>query len=148
MSGPSLSGVQFVGSMDGTTSLVLSFASGTADTLHSHATPECNACCSLPPFHVLSDSTGEWARVNDFTIDTVNGEIVLSTDQLADIVGVRYAWEAYPECVIYNGQGGPDDHLGFSASPFEWCAFPSGKPPWSGQACKTQTPTSLSRLSK
>ena len=42
---------------------------------------------------------------------------------------VRYAWAAFPQCVLYNGAGGPDDHRGIAASPF-WLNIPrQGTPP-------------------
>ena len=141
-SGPQLSGVQFLDTTNESpttnNSIVLSFVEGTADGLHVNPTPECSLCCSLPPFHVLSNSSGEWVRINSFVVDSVNSEIVLSLGGVRDVVGIRYAWEPYPECIIYSGKGGPDDHLGLPGSSFEWCAVPSGKPKWSGQACQTK----------
>ena len=31
---------------------------------------------------------------------------------------VLYAFEAYPQCSLYNGKGGPDNHTGIAAPPF------------------------------
>jgi hypothetical protein len=40
----------------------------------------------------------------------------------------RYAWEAWPQCSLYDGVGGPDDHTGTAATPWCWnvtepCAY-------------------------
>jgi hypothetical protein len=35
--------------------------------------------------------------------------------------GVRLEWEGYPQCALYNGQGGPNDHSGLPAKPFLHC---------------------------
>jgi len=147
-SGPQLSGVQILDTTNEnaptTNSIVLSFVEGTADGLHANPTPECASCCSLPPFQVLSDSTGEWVRIDSFSIDSVNNEIVLSIGSVRNVAGIRYAWEPYPECIIYSGEGGPDDHLGLPGASFEWCAVPSGKPKWSGQGCQTNATQNIS----
>ena len=119
------------------TSILLSFVPGTADGLHSRETPECTKCCNHFPFQILSNSTGEWIRVDTITIKSSQAEILLTTNKIDDIVGVRYAHEPYPECAMYNGAGGSDDHLGLPSAPFEWCLVPSGKPSWTGEACQT-----------
>lgn len=157
VSGPQLAGVQFSQSKDGCpcqndsascTSIRMSFVQGTADGLHPHSTPECRACCSKAPFQVLSDGTGKWLRVDAFSVDSNQEEIHLKSCQVHDVVGIRYAWEPYPECVVYNGVGGPDEHLGLAAAPFEWCLESSGKPKWSGQACQTHIDISSSALKR
>jgi hypothetical protein len=33
---------------------------------------------------------------------------------------VQYAWEQWPQCSLYNGNGGCDDHEGIAATPFCW----------------------------
>ena len=43
-------------------------------------------------------------------------------------VAVRYDWEGYPQCALYNGVGGPDNHTGIAATPF-LIAPPSPPPP-------------------
>jgi sialate O-acetylesterase len=53
-----------------------------------------------------SDKKFVWA---DAVID--GSDIVVSSDQVKEPVAVRYAWDIYPECNIYNAQGLP-------ASPF------------------------------
>jgi sialate O-acetylesterase len=131
--GPSLAGVQFTGGCcDSGTEIRLSFVPGTADGLHLHQTPECDKCCSEPPFQVLN-STGAWVRVDHGFQRGL--DMYLST-RVAPVYGIRYAWESYPQCIMYNGDGGPDDHTGIAAAPFEWCALPSGKPAWTGDGCR------------
>jgi sialate O-acetylesterase len=137
-SGPILKGVQI--DTNGTSGYLvrLGFESGTADNLHLVGSPECDTCCSEMPFHIL-DPSGEWIRVDQGQIR--GRELYLSSSNGSMniiIYGIRYAWEGYPQCLLYNGKGGPDDHEGIAASPFEWCAYPSGKPSWTDQACNVQ----------
>lgn len=37
---------------------------------------------------------------------------------MSEVTGFRGMWEAYPQCAIYNGEGGPDDFAGIPVSPF------------------------------
>lgn len=37
---------------------------------------------------------------------------------LAPLPQILYAFETYPECSLYNGEGGCDDHEGIAATPF------------------------------
>lgn len=136
--GPSLAGVQFTaGCCDAGTEIHLSFVPGTADGLHLHGAPECDKCCSELPFHVLGP-TGAWVRA-DHGIQ--RGLDMYLTTSIAPIYGIRYAWEPYPQCIMYNGAGGPDDQAGIAAAPFEWCAVPSGMPAWTGEACRVLPPS-------
>jgi hypothetical protein len=147
--GPTLEGVQFrhgenddIVNLDGsspqtTTSVRMSFTSETSETLHLFPAPDCDKCCNELPFHVLIDD-GEWVRVDGTGyIDQSTAELHLSVTMNSGsrARGIRYAWEAYPQCLLYNGVGGADDHTGIAASPFEWCASPSGRPAWTGKAC-------------
>jgi len=129
--GPILDGVQQLPVFSSTVVIYLSFSPGTSDGLHMHGSPECSTCCREPPFQVL-DANGNWSRV--FQSDVRNAEIALQSE-VGPIFGVRYAWELYPQCLIYNGDGGPDDHAGIPGAPWEWCAYPSGDPAWTGKAC-------------
>jgi sialate O-acetylesterase len=111
---------------------ILGFRSGTADGLHLKGTAECTDCCFVSPFEVL-DSLGNWTRA-EATIFHGQKIMLESTDP---ILGIRLNWEGYPQCAVYNGSGGPDDHAGLPAAPFEWCAYPTGDAPWTGMACAT-----------
>jgi sialate O-acetylesterase len=142
-SGPILNGVQ-INTNDESGYLVrMSFESGSADGLHTAGSPECVACCSAMPFHIL-DTSGKWIRVDQGQIRGM--ELYLSSNKVMNVYGIRYAWEGYPQCLLYNGKGGPDDHKGIAASPFEWCAYPSGYPSWTDQACNVPSGMEISIL--
>ena len=42
-------------------------------------------------------------------LDEAKVELLLTTDD--EVESVQYAFESYPQCSLYNGQGGADDHL-------------------------------------
>jgi Carbohydrate esterase, sialic acid-specific acetylesterase len=128
-------------------------------SLHLHPSADCTACCNEAPFEVLTRSNngtktttttaGTWQRATFVNMDNArNNELNLlipfsSVSSSNEILGVRYAWDSYPQCVLYNGKGGPDDHMGIPAAPFTWCAHPSGQGAWTGNAClivDTNTP--------
>ena len=130
--GPTLTGVQ-LGS--GESSITrLSFVPGTADGLHLHGSAACNICCTELPFEVM-DSLGNWTRVD---AAQVRNEEVFLTTNIKQIFGIRYAWEPMPQCILYSGVGGADDHSGLAAAPFEWCPYPSGKGAWTGDVCEVR----------
>jgi hypothetical protein len=83
----------------------------------------CNVklCCGESPFEVRTASN-TWERA---TYSIKGEQVVLTVPANAHTpVAARYAWEAYPQCSLYNGKGGPDDHMGIAATP--WC--------WDGKA--------------
>jgi sialate O-acetylesterase len=129
--GPTLAGVGLQSSPTHS-SIVLSFQPGTAHTLHIAGAAACTNCCQDAPFLVL-DVSGKWTRVSKAEVRNTD-EIHLFT-AVPQVFGIRYAWEPRPECILYNGIGGPDDHGGLAAPPFEWCAYPSGKPHWTDASC-------------
>lgn len=132
--GPLLSSVQKTW---GNSFLTLNYGSDdTSKGLHLHGSAACTTCCNEFPFEVL-DAKGNWTRVLNAKVQIPN-KVVLET-QVADVLGIRYAWEGYPQCILYNGNGGPDDHTALAAAPFEVCLHPSGSAPWTGQGCKTTT---------
>jgi sialate O-acetylesterase len=96
------------------TIILVEYVHGTAEGLHASGTAACEDCCRISPFEVLDANNGKWSRA-DFTIRGTRVEL-----ELKDIkaVAVRYNWEGYPQCAVYNGEGGPDDHLGIAATPF------------------------------
>jgi len=131
--GPTFAGVEFLaGASTYSTVARLSFSPGTADGLHMHGSAECSTCCSELPFQVLNGN-GMWSRVDHGSVR--KSELFL-VSTIGPIFGIRYAWELYPQCLIYNGEGGPDDHTGIPAAPWEWCAYPNGNRPWTGKACR------------
>jgi len=97
----------------------VAFEDGTADGLHYADAPDCNLtgskkCCKESPFEA---KVGEkWQRVEDWQI---RGKWVLLRDVGAAATSVRFDWHTFPQCVMLNGDGGPDDHTGIAASPFD-----------------------------
>jgi sialate O-acetylesterase len=132
--GPKLTSVQFAGQPMNHMIATLGFEPGTADGLHLNGAAGCTSCCAIPPFEAM-DSSGSWSRVIANKIHNEESVVLLASSP--KIYGIRYGWEPAPECILYNGQGGPDDHLGLPAAPFEWCAYPSGNSTWTGEVCKT-----------
>ena len=106
------------------TTLVVSYAHGTAKSLHVAPTADCDKmgsklCCGESPFWVkLVDGTTVRAKY------TVQGETMLLTvdssngGMIAQPPSVTYAWEQWPQCSVYNGKGGCDDHTGVAGTPF------------------------------
>jgi hypothetical protein len=75
-------------------------------------------CCEESPFEVRN-SSGLWERVENYTL--LGGRVVLRLPAAASRpVALRYAWEAWPQCSVYNGKGGPDDHAGIAGTPWCW----------------------------
>ena len=111
-----------------TTTLTVSFAQGTAAGLHQAPTADCDQvgsklCCGESPFEVQVEVAGvrTWMRT---TYKVAGEQVVLDVPANATApAAARYAWEAYPQCSLYNGVGGCDDHTGIAATP--WC--------WDGQ---------------
>lgn len=100
----------------------VSFSAGTANGLHAHGTADCDQvgsrlCCRESPFEILL-SNGTWGRAN-YTVGTGQVEVALPPTA-ATPISARYAWEAWPQCSLYNGVGGPDDHTGIAGTPFCW----------------------------
>jgi len=104
-------------------SIQVSYTSGTADGLHSSGTGDCNLvgsklCCGESPFEVM-DSKSKWIRTN-FTISGSTVSLQMPAGANAATAAVRYAWQQWPQCSLYNGKGGPDNHTGIAATPFCW----------------------------
>ena len=100
-----------------TSSVTVTFVPGTAHNLHANGTAACdkNECCNTSHFEVRSSTKGNWTRA-DFYV--VSRRVLLSVPEGIIPSEVRYDWEGYPQCAIYNGIGGPDDHKGIAATPF------------------------------
>ena len=130
--GPILDRIQLI---NNDTQAVLWFDAKTTEGWHLHGTAACEACCEngTSPFHVLG-GTGKWYPARIVAMDS--NKIAIQAINYGPIFGVRIHWEEYPQCALYNGNGGPDDHEGLPAFPTEWCAHPSGMAPWTGNACR------------
>jgi len=125
--GPVLDAIVVVGS-GATATLKISYAAGTAVGLHTAPTADCDkvgtrVCCDESPFEVLID--GQWVRAN-FTISTDSVSLRVPADAAAE-PAVRYAWEQWPQCNLYNGVGAPGTGMhgtgsgdGIAATPFCW----------------------------
>jgi sialate O-acetylesterase len=113
------------------TMVYVSFEPGTAAGLHQAGTADCSQvgsklCCGESPFKILVETKGGgsysneqvWARVN-YTIDGEKVALDIPSN-VAVPLSVRYAWEAWPQCSLYNGVGGPDDHTGIAGTPWCW----------------------------
>lgn len=136
--GPTLSGVQ-LHSLPTHSMATLSFVPGTADGLHLQGAAACTHCCEQPPYEVL-DANRNWTRVAMAHVR--NGDEVVLVTSVGTIYGIRYAWEPRPECSLYNGSGGPDDHSALPAAPLQWCATPTGKGDWTHDGCQIKEESS------
>lgn len=99
-----------------TSSITVTFEPGTEAHLHANGTAACDECCNISPFELRGSTTENWTRA-DFTV-VGNRRILLSVPEGMIPTEVRYDWEGYPQCAVYNGLGGPDDHKGIAATPF------------------------------
>ena len=106
----------------GNTSLTVQYQPGTAVGLHVAPTADCGKigsklCCGESPFQV--ETKAGLVRANF----TIQGDTVVlgpfAPGQLSTPPSVFYAWEQWPQCSVYNGAGGCDDHAGIAGTP--WC---------------------------
>lgn len=122
------------GSAPGPTSALLTFAPSSALGLHLAGTAGCHDCCLVMPpskpwfaaFDVQAPN-GTWLPASDATVRR-NTVLVRSP---VPISGVRAGWTGMPDCLLYNGNGGPHDHAGLPAPPFRHCLYgDNGLPAW------------------
>ena len=117
----------------GVKGLVLKFEDGNGGaapgTTHVSAAAACSLtgskkCCGESPFAVVDADTGQISRV-PFWVDNAGdngaGKVVLSIPgNVNSIKEVRYAWERFPQCLLYNGVGGYEAYTdAMPAAP--WC---------------------------
>jgi len=114
----------------------IGYGAGTTDGLHMEGTAACSECCYESPFQVL-DANGNWTRAIAAIVGKDTIHLKPPSASSLPILGIRYDWEGYPQCALYNGRGGPDDHTALPAAPFEWCAHPSGEASWTENARRT-----------
>lgn len=121
--GPKLEGA-YLSNADGT-QVTLTFATATAAGLHLAGTAGCVDCCKTPhskPWYVAFETqapNGTWlGAVNQ----TVRRNTVTVTSPVP-ISGVRAGYGGYPDCLLYNGAGGANDHAGLVAPPFRRCLY-------------------------
>jgi sialate O-acetylesterase len=125
-SGPVLERAQ-VNSATGGVAVTLAFSAATSAGLHLNATAQCAAgpqpagggCCGASGSPVFlrvanasaADGSGwSWARTAPPTVDAGAGTLqaVLANASEVDLARVRFSFEPYPACALYNGVGGPD----------------------------------------
>lgn len=97
--------------------VTITFQDGTASGLHEHGTGDCTSCCTIDsPFYSITNGTVLALPISAFSIS--GNTVVLSHTSLASADQVAYGHANYPECALYSGTGGPDDHTGVAAAPF------------------------------
>ena len=79
---------------------------GAADGLHVSAVSGAGPGCAVSPFE-FGFSDGSWVRAANYTIDPAKGSVVLagaeSEESGVKLTEVRYAWEGFPQCILYSG---------------------------------------------
>lgn len=115
---------------DGSSTVALRFNGSGVSGLHLHGTAGCIGgynfstgkhgapivgfrCCDTSPFFVRFSTRAEWVRhpanstvIRGQTVTLLNvvpPSSATSGEEAAIVVGLRYAWEAYPNCGLYNG---------------------------------------------
>lgn len=99
------------GSTPGT--LVVSYTKGTAQGLHTAAAADCDKigsklCCGESPFQVRA-MNGTWVRA-DFKVQgatVVLGPLDPAVVNASLPIVAHYAYEQWPQCSVYNGEGAP-----------------------------------------
>lgn len=92
-------------------------------------TAACSECCYELPFEVLVAKTGNWTRVTQHP--GYDEDLVFLRPNVGTIVGIRYAWEGYPQCALYNA----DSPFSLPMAPFKWCRYGGELPPWAKESC-------------
>lgn len=122
-------------------SILITFKINVPHSFHSAGTGGCTSCCSTPPFEISTSSNkaaniraantmddrdpneDSWQRVPKFSIESSGEYAFVTLSELPvnakDVKIIRYAWEAAPECSLYDGTGGPDDHSSLPVAPFK-----------------------------
>ena len=96
-------------------------------TLHAAGTAGCELtgtgkCCGESPFQITTDAIPKWHRVA-YRVEPAGGAngqgaVVLLTGGQR-VTKVRYAWERYPQCLVYNGVGSWQEYeSAIPAAPF------------------------------
>ena len=98
-----------------------------APDLALQGTAACSECCYELPFETLAARTGNWTRVTQRAV-LLNNAIELKTE--SNVVGVRYDWEGYPQCAVYD-----TTRPRLPMAPFTWCRYGGGIPPWADGSC-------------
>jgi len=86
---------------------------------HQSGTAACKACCTESPFTIMA-ADKKVMRSSGFTCNWAEASCMVQFPdyQYGAKFDIMYDWEGYPQCALYNGKGGPDDHMGIAATPF------------------------------
>ena len=117
----------------------------TAGNLHLAGTADCVDCCKTPhtmPWYSAFETqapNGTWLPAAAATVH--RNSVVVSS--LVPISGVRSGFGGMPDCLLYNGEGGADNHSGLVAPPFRRCLYGEGAglPGWSWNSDCNRFPT-------
>jgi len=122
----------------GSGKLFVAYAADTSEGLHFRGTPDCTVCCDASPFEVRA-SNGTWLQTTEHVI--IGNKVMFGIDSgfAGTLDTVAYANAAMPECGLYNGDGGPDDHAGIVALPFVKIASVEFVPTSSGAGLFTRS---------
>ena len=120
--GPKLQGVTHTSR--NRTQVVVTFSPTTSHGLHLGGTANCQNCCAQPPSQPwfwaieVQAPNGSWvgahAEVKRNTVTVTSG---------VPISGVRSGYGGMPDCLLYNGAGGGENHTGIVAQPFRHCLY-------------------------
>jgi len=108
--------------------VTIMFRADTAINLHMTGTAACSQCCNQSSLE-LQTADGKWNRA-PMTIHTDTHSITSFLNTTQKLIGVRFDWEGYPQCALYNGIGGPDNHTGLAAPPFSFSPPPPPPVSW------------------
>lgn len=98
----------------------ITFDPDTAAGLHFSDIPDCKRCCEVSPFEV-QNGEGKWLSTEGHQVEGSSVRLKIHSHNApakTAIVAVRYAHSHQPNCGLYNGNGGADDHDGIIALPF------------------------------
>ena len=120
--GPGLQGV--VHTSRNRTQVVLTFSPATSQGLHLAGTANCQNCCAQPPsqpyFWAIEVQAPNGSWVGAYAKVKRNTVLVTSS---VPISGVRSGYGGMPDCLLYNGAGGGENHSGLVAQPFRHCFY-------------------------
>lgn len=98
-----------------------------AVNLHAFGTADCELngdglCCDESPFEIVYGPNRSRANytllsIGDRGVVHLTAQMGRPVTQASDVY-VDFEFEGYPQCALYNGVGGPDDHSGIAATPF------------------------------
>jgi len=111
-------------SYDGRSSGDVTVTMRDGDGLHWNGTRQCTACCGTTGYPMqLLMSSGTWRYIEAKNVALSDGKVTLSGARWAPHWGpfspvrLRYAWEDFPQCALYNSDGLPAPPFNISIRP-------------------------------